>query len=63
MKYKALTNFCGIVSASVGDIVEISDTVVIEDLLKSKYIEEVAEETPKGARNGRTKQSKSDKSG
>ena len=39
--YRALVNFSGVVSMSKGQVREINDKVVVEDLLKAGYIEEV----------------------
>lgn len=39
--YKALISFSGIVSMTVGEVKEITDKAVIEDLLNAGYIEEV----------------------
>lgn len=41
MMYKALVSFTGIISMAEGDVREISDTSLANDLLKSKYIEEI----------------------
>lgn len=42
--YKALISFSGIVSMACGDIKEIRDKAVAEDLLRAGYIEEVKPE-------------------
>jgi hypothetical protein len=39
--YKALVSFSGLVSMSKGQVKEIKDKEVIEDLLRAGYIEEV----------------------
>lgn len=45
MQYKALVSFTGLVSMAVGDVREISDVSIANDLLKVGYIEEVKEKT------------------
>ena len=37
--YKALVSFSGKVTMSAGDVREIADTTIAEDLLKAGYIE------------------------
>lgn len=39
--YKALVSFSGKVSMSKGEVREIKDNVIVEDLLRARYIEEV----------------------
>lgn len=39
--YKALVSFSGKISMSKGQVREIKDNVIIEDLLKAGYIEEI----------------------
>lgn len=41
MKYKALKSFSGIVSMVSGEVKDISDPLVIKDLVKAGYIVEV----------------------
>lgn len=41
MKYKALTSFCGVVSMVEGEVREISDLTIANDLIKAGYIEEI----------------------
>lgn len=41
MMYKALRTFSGIISMSKGQIREISDKTIINDLIKAGYIEAV----------------------
>lgn len=45
MKYKAKVGFSGKVSMSKGDVKEITDKYIVDDLLKAGYIEPV--EKPK----------------
>lgn len=45
MKYKAKVGFSGLVSMSKGDVKEITDKYIVDDLLKAGYIEPV--EKPK----------------
>ena len=45
MKYKALVGFSGQVSMSKGEVKEIKDKYIVDDLLKAGYIEAV--EKPK----------------
>lgn len=47
MKYKALISFSGIVSATIGEVVDIADKEVAQDLLNAKYVEEIKKTTPK----------------
>jgi hypothetical protein len=42
--YKALTSFSGAVKMTMGEVGEISDKSIAEDLLKAGYIEEVKTE-------------------
>lgn len=44
MKYRALISFSGLVSMRKGEVGEISDPAISEDLLKAGYIEEVKSE-------------------
>ncbi len=46
MMYKALISFTGLVSMAQGDIREISDISLANDLLKAGYIEEAKAEKP-----------------
>ena len=41
MKYEAIENFSGIVSAVKGEIIEISNKDVADDLVKAKFIKPV----------------------
>jgi len=41
MMYKALISFTGIVAMAKGDVREISDTSLANDLLKAGYVEQV----------------------
>lgn len=52
MKYKALISFAGAVSMGKGEIKEIEDKAIINDLLDAKYIEpaEVKTTTKKTAK-------------
>lgn len=45
MKYKALIGFSGIVSMAKGEVKDLTDKAVIEDLLNAGYIE--AEKKPR----------------
>lgn len=45
MKYKALVGFSGLVSMRKGEVKEIKDKYIVDDLLKVGYIEAV--EKPK----------------
>ena len=47
MKYKATTSFSGIISMAMGEIREISDPPVEQDLLKAGYIVSIEEEKEK----------------
>lgn len=39
--YKALKSFSGVVSMIEGEVKDISDTLIVNDLVKAGYIEEV----------------------
>lgn len=41
MKVKALVNFSGAVTMSIGEVREINSKEIYEDLLRAKYVEEV----------------------
>lgn len=63
MKYRALVSFTGLVSMAKGEVREISDFSLAQDLLNANYIEEVKsnEETvpkPKKTRSPKKKESK-----
>lgn len=45
MKYRALIGFSGLISMSKGEVKEINDKYIVDDLLKAKYIEPI--EKPK----------------
>ena len=50
MQYKALVSFSGIISMACGEVRELSDQAIIDDLLKAGYIIELkADELPKEA--------------
>lgn len=53
MKVKALIGFGGAFSMYKGEIKECNNNVILQDLLKSKYVEEVKE--PEETKKGRTK--------
>lgn len=46
MMYKALISFTGLVSMAKGDVREISDISLANDLLKAGYIEEAKQDKP-----------------
>lgn len=46
VKYKALVSFSGIISMAMGEIREISDKSIADDLLKNNYIIELKEIKP-----------------
>lgn len=45
MVYRALKSFCGVINMRRGEIKEINNSVVADDLLKCGYIEGLEEET------------------
>ena len=45
--YRALISFCGSMSMAMGEVREIPDQSIAEDLLKAGFIEEVKAEKPK----------------
>ena len=47
MKIKALVSFSGAFSMCIGEEMECSDKVILQDLLGAKYIEEIKETKPK----------------
>lgn len=53
MLYKAKVSFAGKVSMTMGEVREISDPSIVEDLLKAKYIEEVKETQKKTKREAK----------
>lgn len=46
-KVKALVSFAGKVSMSAGKVGEITDEVILADLLRAGYVEELEEKAPK----------------
>jgi hypothetical protein len=40
--YKALKSFSGLISMAEGEVKDISDPIIVKDLVKAGYIEEVA---------------------
>lgn len=44
MKVKAVVSFCGKISMKIGEVKEIKDEKILNDLLNAKYVEEIAEE-------------------
>ena len=50
MKYKAIVGFSGIVSMAKGEVKELTNPAIIDDLLSANYIEEVKKRgrPPKG---------------
>ena len=55
MMYKALISFTGLVSMAQGDVREISDVSLANDLLKAGYIEEAKEDKPEEKPKAETK--------
>lgn len=55
MMYKALISFTGIVSMAKGEVREISDLAIANDLLKVKYVEEVKEKKAKSTKRKENK--------
>lgn len=49
MKIKALKNFCGKITMSVGDIRECSDEDTLADLIRAGYVESVEEKASESA--------------
>lgn len=43
MKIKALKSFVGILSMHEGQVIEYDNKVVLDDLIKNKYVKEVSE--------------------
>ncbi|HAR73067.1 MAG TPA: hypothetical protein DCR77_06625 [Flavobacteriaceae bacterium] len=60
MKIRALVSFSGILCMHKGQELECNDDVVLQDLIKAKYIEEINEEKPpKGVKQSESKRNKS----
>lgn len=59
MKIKALTSFAGTLTMANGEIVECSNKVLVNDLLRAGYVEEVTEEK-KPKKGAGTRESKRD---
>lgn len=53
--YKALISFSGKISMVKGQLREIHDEVIVNDLLKAGYIEEVKEEKPEEKKPAKSK--------
>ncbi len=51
MKYKAVTSFSGTVSMAEGEIMEIADKAVSDDLIQAGYIQAIEEPKHEGKRN------------
>ncbi len=47
MKYRALVSFTGTISMAGGEVREISDPAIAENLLKCGYIEKIGEKSEK----------------
>lgn len=60
--YKAIVGFSGKISMSAGEVREITDTAVIKDLLKAKYIEPVEAPEEKTKQKAAAKTAKAVKS-
>lgn len=62
MRYKAIISFSGIVSMAMGDVSEITDTSIANDLLKAGYIIPLDEqsETKKAEKSKSTRKGKKD---
>lgn len=63
MMYKALISFTGRISMAMGDVKEIKDSSIANDLLKAGYIEQIPEKVPekvieKKAKSPRRKEKK-----
>lgn len=56
MQYKALVSFTGLVSMAVGDVREISDVSIANDLVKAGYIAEVKEKKTKSPKRKEKKE-------
>lgn len=41
MKYEALVNFTGVITMTKGEVRELTDPLIIKDLLQAKYIKKV----------------------
>ena len=53
--YKALKSFCGKVSMRRGEIKAISDPIIVKDLLRAGYIEEIKPAKGKPSEEGEEK--------
>ena len=45
--YRALTSFSGIISMASGEVRDIPDKAIANDLLKARYVEELKETKPR----------------
>ncbi len=53
MLVKALVSFCGVISMIGGEVRDITDKPVVDDLLQAGYVEKVKKEKKKvGVKNG-----------
>ncbi len=55
MEYRAKVSFSGIVSMAAGQVAEIADPTIANDLLKAGYIEEVKPATKSKATSNKRK--------
>lgn len=47
MLVKAITNFAGSVTMHIGEVKDIKDKQIVNDLLKAKYVEPIVDTKPK----------------
>ncbi len=53
MLVKALVSFCGVVSMTGGEVKDITEKPIVDDLVKAGYVEKVKKEKKKvGGENG-----------
>lgn len=53
LKVKALVSFCGVVTMGIGDVADIKDKAIVDDLLQAGYVEKV--ETKKRVKSDENK--------
>lgn len=59
MLVRAKVGFAGAFSMHCGEVKECNDKVILQDLKKAGYIEEVKQDTPKGGNKNESKRSTS----
>lgn len=63
MKVRALLSFCGTVSMGRGEVADVTDKAVLDDLLQAGYVEEVKKQKEKEPEKKPVQKKKAVKSG